>query len=54
MKKQKKNQASLSVRHQNHRKNVAVFGVKDNGIVIDTTDEAFSGGIVIDLLKIYK
>lgn len=28
--------------------------VSKDGIVIDTTDEAFNGGIVIDLLKIYK
>ncbi|MDA3803158.1 MAG: hypothetical protein PF488_04715 [Patescibacteria group bacterium] len=28
--------------------------IKDNGVVIDTTDEAFSGGICLDLGKIYK
>ena len=28
--------------------------VEKTGITIDTTDDAFNGGIVIDLLKIYK
>jgi hypothetical protein len=26
----------------------------NNGIVIDTTDEAFAGGICLDLTRLYK
>lgn len=39
---------------QKPKKTIKTPLIKENGIVIDTTDEAFSGGICLDLRKIYK
>ena len=57
MNKPKKNQVSLSTAMKNKKKSSGLWRnsiIEENGIVIDTTDDAFNGGICINLPKLYK
>lgn len=53
MNKPKKNKNHSSPSYEYPHKDSGLL-VSKEGIVIDTTDEAFSGGICLDLTKLYR
>lgn len=53
MNKTKKNK-TLSFPSNEYPHNASGLLVEKNGIVIDTTDDAFNGGVCLDLPKLYR
>ena len=53
MNKPKKNKVHSSPSNE-YPHNASGLLVEKNGIVIDTTDDAFNGGVCLNLTKLYK